>query len=109
MNTSATLGTIAQFNCTADGVTSVTYLVNSTTIAQFASFGVTLSKPMYNGSETSVYLYVPVTKSMNNWPVVCVAYLPDGAREDSSPPAYLHVQGLCQCNVYYFFTCGTWK
>ena len=99
VNTSAPLGTIAQFNCTADGVTSVTYLVNSMTIAQVASFGVTLSPPVYSGSETSVNLYVPVTRSMNNWPVVCIAYLVDGTRDDSSPPAYLHVQGLCQCNV----------
>ena len=105
VNTSAPLGTIAQFNCTADGVTSVTYLVNSMTIAQVASFGVTLSPPVYSGSETSVNLYVPVTRSMNNWPVVCIAVLPDGAREDSSPPAYL--QGLCQCIVCYCFSCDT--
>ena len=104
VNTSAPLGTIAQFNCSADGVTRLTYLVNSMTIAEVSSFGVTLSPPVYSGSETSVNLYVPVTRSMNNWPVVCVAYLPDETSE-VSPAAYL--QGLCQCIVYYCFSRGT--
>ena len=87
------MGTIAQFNCTADGAVAVAYLVNNMPIAQVASTGVTLSI-VYSGSQTSVYLYVPVTRNMTNWPVVCIAYLPDETREDS-PPAYLHVQGLC--------------
>ena len=95
MNTSALVGTTAQFNCTADGAAGVTYLVNSMTIAEVASIGVTLSNPVFSGSHTSVYLYIPVTRDMDNWPVVCRAYLPDGGHETSSPPAYLHVQGLC--------------
>ena len=103
VNTSALVGTTAQFNCTADGVTRLTYLVNSM-IAEVSSFGVTLSPPVYSGSETSVNLYVPVTRSMKNWPVVCVAYLLDETSE-VSPAAYL--QGLCQCIVHYCFSCGT--
>ena len=95
VNTSALVGTTAQFNCTADGAASVTYLVNNMPIAEVASTGVNQSNPVFSGSQTSVYLYVPVTRSMDNWPVVCIAYLPDGGREASSPPAYLHVQGLC--------------
>ena len=96
MSTSALVGTTAQFNCTADGADAVNYLVNNMTIAQMASNGVSLSAPVYSGSQTSVYLYVfPVTRKINNWLMVCIAYLSDGTREDSSPPAYLHVQGLC--------------
>ena len=94
MNTSAPVGFIAQFGCTAEGAVAVAYLVNSMTITEVVSVRVTLSAPVYSGNQTSVYLYVPVTRSMNNWSVVCVAYLPDGGREDS-PPAYIHVQGLC--------------
>ena len=93
-NISAVEGTIAQFTCTADGAASVTYWVNNMAITEVASIGVTLSAPFYSGSQTSVYLYVPVTRSVNNWSVVCIAILPNGGREDSSP-AYLHVQGLC--------------
>ena len=95
MNTSALEETTAQFNCTADGAASVTYLVNNMTITEVASIGVSvsLSAPVYNGTQTTLYLYVPVTRSMNNWPVVCIAYLPD---HEDSPPAYIHVQGLCQ-------------
>ena len=101
VNTSALVGTTAQFNCTADGAVSVTYLVNNMTITNVASHGVSvaLSPPVYSGSQTSVYLHVPVTRSVDNWPVVCIAFWPNGTRVDSSPPAYLHVQGLCQCNV----------
>ena len=97
MNTSASVGTIAQFTCTADSARVVTYLMNNMTIAQVASHGVSvaLSTPVYSGSQTSVYLYVLVTRNMDNWPVVCIAYLPDETRVDSTPPAYLHVQGLC--------------
>ena len=94
VNTSALVGTTAQFGCTADGAYAITYLVNSMTIIAVASIGVTQSAPVYSGSQTSVYLYVPVTRSMDNWPVVCIAYLADGTRVDS-PPAYLYVQGLC--------------
>ena len=93
-NTSALVWTTAQFNCTVEGAVDVTYLVNNMTIAQVASIGVILSAPIYSGSQTSVYLYVLVARSMTNWPVVCIAILPDGTRVDS-PPAYLHVQGLC--------------
>ena len=101
VNTSALVGTTAQFTCTADSARVVTYLVNNMTIAQVASHGVPVrvSTPVYSGSQTSVCLYVPVTRNMTNWLVVCIAYLPNGTRVDSSPPAYLHVQGLCQCNV----------
>ena len=94
VNTSALERTIAQFNCTADGAVAVTYLVNSMTIAQVASIGVTQSPPIYSGSEIRVYLYVPAINSTDNWPVVCIAILPGGLWV-SSPPAYLHVQGLC--------------
>ena len=96
MSTSALEGTIAQFNCTAEGAVAVTYLVNNMTIAAVTSIGVSafLSTPVYNGSQTTLYLKVPVTRSMDNWSVVCIAYLPDGTRVDS-PLAYLHVQGLC--------------
>ena len=104
VNTSALVGTTAQFNCTADGVAGMTYFLNSMTIAAVTSNGVSafLSTPVYNDSLTSVYLYVTVTRDMNNWPVVCIAYLFDETREDSSPTAYLQIQGLCQCNVYYY-------
>ena len=95
VNTSALVGTIAQFSCTADGAVSVTYLVNSMTYTDVASIGATQLSPVYNGSQTTVYLNVPVTRSMDNWPVVCVAILPNGGLEASSPPAYLHVPGLC--------------
>ena len=98
MNTSALEGTTAQFNCTADGADTVTYLVNNMTYTDVASIGVTLSAPVYSGNQATVYLYIPVTRSINNWPVVCIAYLPDGACV-FSPPAYIQVQGLCQCNV----------
>ena len=87
-NTSALVGTIAQFNCTVEGAAGVTYLVNST-------IGVIKSPPFFNGSQTTLYLYVRVTRNMTNWPVVCIAILPDGTRVDSPPPAYLHVQGMC--------------
>ena len=106
VNTSAFVGTTAQFNCTADSTWAVTYLVNNMTITNVASHAVSvsLSTPVYSGSQTSVYLYVLVTRNMTNWSVVCIAYLPNGTREDSSPPAYLHVQGLCQCNVLIIFS-----
>ena len=86
VNTSALEGSTAQFTCTAGGTTGVTYLVNST-------IGVTKST-VFSGNQTTLYLNVPVTRSMDNWPVVCRAFWPNGIREDS-PPAYLHVQGLC--------------
>ena len=95
MSTSALEQTIVQFNCTADGAVSVSYLVNSMIVAAVASIGVSLSAPVYSGSQTSIYLNVPVARSMDNWPVVCIAYLPNETRKDSSPPAYIHVQGLC--------------
>ena len=94
MNTSALVETSAQFTCSVDGSDAVTYLVNSMTIAQVASIGVTQSPPIYSGSEIRVYLYVPAINSTDNWPVVRIAILPGGL-EVSSPPAYLHVQGLC--------------
>ena len=94
-NTSALVGTTAQFNCTADGAASVTYLVNNMILAALTSLGVQLSEHYdSSGSQTSAYLRVPVTRDMTNWPVVCIAYLPNGTRVDS-PLAYLHVQGLC--------------
>ena len=96
MSTSALVGTTAQFSCTAEGAVSVTYLVNSMIITEdVASNGVIQSHPVFSGSQTSVYLNVLVARSMNNWPVVCFAILPNGGLEVSSPPAYLHVQGLC--------------
>ena len=94
VNTSVPVGTTSRFGCTADGADAVAYLVNSMTIAQVVSIRVTQSSPFYSGSQISVYLDVPVTRSMDNWSVVCIAYLPDGTHVDSSP-AYIHVQGLC--------------
>lgn len=93
MNKTEPLGTIAQFDCTAVGIVPLTYIVNSKTIAEVASIGVKASEPDYSNSQTSVSLFVPVTKGTNNWSVVCITYLADGSRVDSSP-AYLHVQGL---------------
>eukprot|EP00731_Ephydatia_muelleri_P019261 Em0012g86a len=90
-NTSAVEGTTAQFSCTADDAAGVTYLVNSINIAEVASIGVTLSPPVYNGRETTLYLYVPAIINTTGWQVVCIAY--NGGRVVSSPPAYLHVQG----------------
>ena len=94
VNTPALVGTTAQFNCTADGVASVTYFLNSMTIIDMVSIGVNQSKPVYSGSQITSYLYVPVTKDTNNCSVVCVACLRDGERLSSSP-AYLQGQGSC--------------
>eukprot|EP00731_Ephydatia_muelleri_P019225 Em0012g50a len=91
-NTSALLGTTAQFNCTADGVAGVTYLVNSMTVINVASIGVTQSI-VYSGSQIIAYLYVPVTKDTNNYSVVCVACLLDVTCV-YSPPAYLKVETM---------------
>ena len=90
-NTSALEGTTAQFNCTADGADTITYLVNNMSLAALTSLGIQLSE---HDSWTSVCLNVRVTRNMTNWPVVCIAYLPNGTRVDSLP-AYIHVQGLC--------------
>ena len=95
MSTSAVEWTIALFNCTTDGAVSVSYLVNSMALTEVASIGVSLSAPVYSGNQTSVYLNVPAINSTDNWSVVCIAYLPDETLEVSSPPAYLHVKGLC--------------
>ena len=94
MNKTEPLGNTAQFNCTAVGIVPLTYFVNSKTIAEVASIGVKASEPDYSNFQTSVSLFVPATKGTNNWPVVCITYLPNGTLVDS-PPAYLHVQGLC--------------
>ena len=94
VNKTEALETTAQFDCTAVGIVPLTYFVNSKTIAEMASIGVKESAPDYSNSQTSVSLFVPVTKGTNNWSVVCTTFLPNGTREDSSP-AYLHVQGLC--------------
>ena len=90
VNTSTPLGDTATFNCTADGAVVLTYLVNSTPAAWVAAYGVFISAPLYNGNQISSYLYVPAITSTDNWPVVCIAYLPDETRVDS-PPAYLTV------------------
>ena len=90
------MGTIAQFNCTVDGAAAVAYLVNNMTIVEVASIGVfvSLSAPVYNGTQTTLYLYVPVTENINdNCSVVCVAYLPN--KNHRSPLAYLELQGSC--------------
>eukprot|EP00731_Ephydatia_muelleri_P019270 Em0012g95a len=91
VNTSALEGSTTRFGCTTVGTVAVTYLVNSMSIAEVASIGVTLSPPVYNGSETSVYLYVPAINNTTGWQVVCSALLPNETRV-VSPPAYLHVQ-----------------
>ena len=93
-NTSAVEGTTAQFSCTTDGAVAVAYLVNNMTIAEVASIGLTLSPLVYSGSWTSVYLYVPAINNTTGWQVVCTALLLNGTRV-VSPPAYLHVQGMC--------------
>ena len=104
VNTSALLGTTAQFNCTADGVAGVTYLVNSMTVINVASIGVTQSI-VYSGSQIIAYLYVPVTKDTNNYSVVCFACLLDVTCV-YSPPAYLKGQGslfLCVFRIYKWY------
>ena len=95
MSKTEALGNTAQFNCTAVGIVPLTYFVDNRTIAEVAYIGVKASAPDYSNSQTSVSLFVPVRKDTNNWSVVCTTFLADGSREDSSPPAYLHVQGLC--------------
>ena len=98
MNITAPVGNTVQFTCTAEGVIALTYLVNSMTIAEVASIGV-FQSTVNDGSQINAYLHFPVTSYINSWPVVAIAFLPDETRV-YSPPAYLHVQGLCQCNVY---------
>lgn len=98
MNTSAFVGNIVKFECTADDVTALAYLVNSMTITKVISVGVYESAPVYNGSQISLYLQVVVTRSVTNWPVVCIAYLPDETNE-SSPPAYIHGRLYCHLLV----------
>ena len=95
-NTSAPVGSIAQFTCTVEGADAVTYLVNNMTLADVASIGVSvsLSAPVSNGNQINVSLYVPAINNTTGWQVVCTALLLNGTRVFSSP-AYLQVLGMC--------------
>lgn len=92
VNQSAPLRGNATFWCLAAGVVNIYFKLNSMAIGDIVHIGVHQSEPVNSDSGKSVSITVPVTKSTDNWSVVCTAVLPNGTVLDS-PPAY--IQGVC--------------
>ena len=94
VDTPVMLESTATFTCTATDVLAVAFLVNSQAFSFDADRGLVLSAPVYSGSQTTVYLYVPGTpKNNHTLEIVCVTYLTNGTRGADSRPAYLSVKG----------------
>ena len=91
VDTPVMLESTATFTCTAMDVQAVAYLANSQPVSYVADRGVVVSAPVYSGSQTTVYLYVPGTPENNHMEIKCIIYLADGSHNYSRPAAYLSV------------------